>query len=1715
MLRKSSPSVRIVTSDRGWILERLAKEIADRLPYVTYGTETDPAAAIQYYITYGCRGARVSPIEVALFTHREQDATAAARFDAAAREVDHAIAMSNATLQLINDLGASETSCILPGVDIDIFRPKLKIAVVGRTYHTGRKGEMLVRAVMDVPDIEWHFTGEGWPGPAEHVADADLPAFYRAMDYVLVPALNEGGPMSVLEALASGVEVIASDVGWVSDFPHIPFERGNADSLRNVLMRLREERMQLRSSVEHITWDRWAKDHDQLFRTLFDKLDRRRLPGAAGRKSTPRVRNVALVTHGLEDTTLGGPSRRVPATAEALQALSVSATVSHNHATPMADVVHAFNIWQPKTALRVAREAKRLNKPLVFSPIILDLSEAPLWQADIFRAFRGARSGNEAEAMVRHYAQVHRERMALHAPVDPEPGYQDMVTEIAELADGLIYLSERERTVFEKLVGDVGTPGYLVRNPVDARHFQNADRDLFRQAYGLKDYVVCVARIEPRKNQLMLVNALRDSNLPIVLIGHEAHPEYADLIRRFGGSNVLMIDRLEPNSDMLRSAIAGSRVFVLPSWAEGAPLTALEAGAAGANMVLSDRSGEREYIGDRARYCDPSDPDSIRDAVLEAWDAPLAPMEARELADHVAEQFSWERHARNTRDVYEDILANAAIRSAGKSSKYDGHILAASGRTGDVIFDVTTWANNPNMLSGIVRVERSIAMELIERTDISVRFVIYYSGEIGFIELPKDVIVRDILDGYLARLRSRGLTERATLSFPAGSDIIAVGSSWMMNSDYAMELAQLARDKALKLSVLMHDMTPALFPHWYEAGYGERWEQNCATVIAHTNRLLVYSESTKKDVTSFAEKYRIEMPTVSKIRLADEVGTLASKPTVEGLQARETFSHRPFVLSVGGIHLRKNYGLLYDVWLILREKMGDACPHLVIVGGVSWNGAETARVMRNDPKVSSYIHILENIDDSSLDWLYDRALMTAYPSLYEGWGLPVGESLAHGKICLSSDSSSMKEIAPELTDLINPFDRIRWASIIQHYATSLSSRTSRETEIREKFAVTSWRETTSHILDALADKIMVRPTALYNLGDIAIVGSKGDGAAYLASGWYASEAWGRWAKSRSPAIEFQFAHVPDEDVVLTMLAKVLKPGHERLRYDVRVNGHDVGAWEFPPSAASGIDADMLLNRVVIPQKIAADADKLTIELLGDRIFTVHDAKPGSNDTRRLGLGLSAFMVEEQSRASDPAILFSTREDIRAALGAGPTADLPRQFTETIHRPSVVLDKPICDFRPFCRVGTPYGADGAYAQNGCLAFAFGVARFRFDRAASVKFIIDAMYASPDHPVAVAIYLNDHCVQTITMTTDIPNMVELEIPSSVLAAADPLNVSFLSSGVKKAGVADFFISMVSFSQDMLLPSQKWPLMAPGQSLRPGLAPYRHRLPDHMLVDGWGTLEEEGIWSLGETGRIRFAVDPEFVDDCVLLLDVHRIASDQDDDHIAILTAGGAKIAEFETIDPRTASQRIMIPLQAVANPRGEIDIRLVPNNLTWPSRSAPHPDRRRLCIRLLGIGLHRFDDLPHGRMLAVDGWHEWQPEGRWTAARSATFAFRTSEQGQTPIIHADVLPRPDHDDATISLHYSVDGGSFAELPIHPHKDAGITLPLPTASNPGIHWVTVKGIEPVSPISLGINEDVRPLGLRLISISFVPTQQIEDDAWENGGADAIPAREDQLLC
>ena len=199
--------------------------------------------------------------------------------------------------------------------------------------------------------------------------------------------------------------------------------------------------------------------------------------------------------------------------------------------------------------------------------------------------------------------------------------------------------------------------------PVGYEIQADADESLFVREYGLKDFILCVGRLESRKNQLMLQLALEGSTLPVVFAGggFSYQPEYAKAVREFKrAGETLVLDRISP--EMLLSAYAAARVHALPSWYELPGLVSLEAANKGCNIVAADTGTTRDYLGEHGFYCKPGDVDSVRNAVLAAYYSPIR----HELAERVR-TFSWSEATKKTIEVYETVLQRKILATEPSS----------------------------------------------------------------------------------------------------------------------------------------------------------------------------------------------------------------------------------------------------------------------------------------------------------------------------------------------------------------------------------------------------------------------------------------------------------------------------------------------------------------------------------------------------------------------------------------------------------------------------------------------------------------------------------------------------------------------------------------------------------------------------------------------------------------------------------------------------------------------------------------------------------------------------------------------------------------------------------------------------------------------------------------------------------------------------------------
>jgi glycosyltransferase involved in cell wall biosynthesis len=159
--------------------------------------------------------------------------------------------------------------------------------------------------------------------------------------------------------------------------------------------------------------------------------------------------------------------------------------------------------------------------------------------------------------------------------------------------------------------------------------------------------------------------------------------------------------------------------------------------------------------------------------------------------------------------------------------------------------------------------------------------------------------------------------------------------------------------------------------------------------------------------------------------------------------------------------------MLLNAYRFLVENGFDLLPALVLVGREGWLNNNLAYQVENDPGLKGRVIILTNASDQILDYLYRNCMFTLYPSIYEGWGLPIAESMNYGKPCITSNTSSMKEVAPEFTRFAHPLKLNEWVEHIQELSANDKILADESKRIKIEYTQSTWESAASKVMELI------------------------------------------------------------------------------------------------------------------------------------------------------------------------------------------------------------------------------------------------------------------------------------------------------------------------------------------------------------------------------------------------------------------------------------------------------------------------------------------------------------------------------------------------------------------------------------------------------------------------------------------------------------------------
>jgi glycosyltransferase involved in cell wall biosynthesis len=317
------------------------------------------------------------------------------------------------------------------------------------------------------------------------------------------------------------------------------------------------------------------------------------------------------------------------------------------------------------------------------------------------------------------------------------------------------------------------------------------------------------------------------------------------------------------------------------------------------------------------------------------------------------------------------------------------------------------------------------------------------------------------LKGYRSYLRAKNIQSkikslyatdtRKKIDFYSGDTLLILGNSWD-RPNLLPKLGQLKQRNDIQIFQVIYDLIPTFLPQAFNEELFKIYTKNMFEIVTISDGLMAISESSKKDVLKFCDEVKANAPPVTVIRLGDDIPGSSHPSAPQGVKSKEEF-----VLCVGTIEARKNHTLLYYAW---KEglRRGLYMPNLVIVGRPGWYTQDILHTFHTDPEMAGHITILNNVSDDELSWLYTNCTFTVYPSYYEGWGLPIAESLAMGKACLTSNVSSMPEVGGNLCVYHSPYNS---GECLQGIIDLMDDKTRRKLEekIKTSYKPVQWLST--------------------------------------------------------------------------------------------------------------------------------------------------------------------------------------------------------------------------------------------------------------------------------------------------------------------------------------------------------------------------------------------------------------------------------------------------------------------------------------------------------------------------------------------------------------------------------------------------------------------------------------------------------------------------------
>jgi glycosyltransferase involved in cell wall biosynthesis len=253
----------------------------------------------------------------------------------------------------------------------------------------------------------------------------------------------------------------------------------------------------------------------------------------------------------------------------------------------------------------------------------------------------------------------------------------------------------------------------------------------------------------------------------------------------------------------------------------------------------------------------------------------------------------------------------------------------------------------------------------------------------------------------------------------------------------------------------LHDAGPWRYAHALTMHGRLYFRTLLARGIRTCAQVITVSKHAKSEIGHFLGGHCLSKVSIIPEAARPEFATPCSEAFKQQVRTRYELPDR-YLFAVATVEPRKNLVTLLDAYIQLKKHPGASCPPLIIVGRKGWNCDDILGYMA---KLEDMVRFPGYVSDEELIALYQMATCLVFPSLYEGFGLPVLEAMAAGCPVITSTTSALPEVAGDAALLVDPLNAQEIATAMQRVVQDADLRRRMIYDGQRRASTFSWEET--------------------------------------------------------------------------------------------------------------------------------------------------------------------------------------------------------------------------------------------------------------------------------------------------------------------------------------------------------------------------------------------------------------------------------------------------------------------------------------------------------------------------------------------------------------------------------------------------------------------------------------------------------------------------------